>query len=125
MKKLLIIITLLLFICNTSFSQSGWQWVTPYPTGQPIYSLSFINANTGVGVTTYGGTIIWTTNGGTNWSSFVPFNKSYFGCLMLDENTAFAGQVDDYYPCDIIRTTNKGLNWHIVFITNNVIVDFS
>jgi len=117
MKKFIYALITFISIVSTSlYSQSGWQWVNPYPTGQTIYSMSFINANTGMAVTTYGGTILLTTNGGINWASFNPYmNFVYFGCLMIDENTGFAGEINEYAPTHIVRTTNKGLTWEIVF----------
>lgn len=109
------LLIIFLSVCNFVIAQIGWQWVNPYPTGQKIHSMSFINANTGMAVTTYGGTIIRTTNGGINWDSYVPFKRNYFGCLMIDENTWLAGDYSDYYPVVIIRTTDKGNNWNIVY----------
>jgi photosystem II stability/assembly factor-like uncharacterized protein len=119
MKKLLFVSSILIFnFYSISFSQSGWQWFNPYPTGQSVQSISFINANTGMAVTSSGSSILWTTNGGTNWNTNRPFNNSgYFSCLMINANTGFAGEYSDYNTVKIIRTTNGGQNWEINFNT--------
>ena len=126
MKKFTLFFVLVFFISMVSYGQSGWQWFNPYPTGQTITSMSFTNANTGMAVTDYGGTILWTTNGGNNWTSFKPFNNIlYSSCLLLNENTGFAGEVSDYSPVHIIRTTNKGENWEVVLNTGLYNIEIS
>ena len=119
-KYLIIIISIA--VAGKVYSQQGWEYVNPYPTGQTIYSMSFINANTGMAVTTDGSTVLFTTNSGNNWISHVPFdpfNFGYFGCLMIDENTGLIGSVTDYSPVGIFKTTDKGKNWQEVFNTGN------
>ena len=60
--------TLLIVFTGTVFSQSGWVRQYPPPQVQNIsfLSVSFVNADTGFVVGGYG-TILHTTNGGTNW----------------------------------------------------------
>ena len=116
-KYLLLIISFVM--SGKIYSQQGWEYVNPYPTGQTIWSMSFINANTGIAVTSYGGTVLNTTNGGMNWTSRAPYPLSvdFFGCLMIDENTWLAGRVSDYTAVGIFRTTDRGLNWHEIYNT--------
>ena len=68
MKKLILTLSLLTLFVNISFSQPGWFWQNPLPQGNNLTSVKFINTTTGwaVGIE---GTILRTTNGGTNWTS--------------------------------------------------------
>ena len=63
-----LLLTLLIVFTRTVFSQSGWVRQYPPPQAQNIgfLSVSFVNADTGFVVGGYG-TILHTTNGGTNW----------------------------------------------------------
>ena len=65
MKKLFYI--LLLMFPVVAFPQ--WFWQNPLPQGNPLTSIKFTDANTGYAVGYYG-TIIKTTNGGSNWVTF-------------------------------------------------------
>ena len=107
MKKLILTISLLTLIVNISFSQPGWFWQNPLPQGNHLRDVKFINTTTGWAVGDYG-TIIRTTNGGTNWilqSSGT--TNDLFGVSFIDANIGTA--VGDYGT--IIRTTNGGTNW--------------
>ncbi len=116
-KYLIIIISIA--VAGKVYSQQGWEYVNPYPTGQVIQSMSFINANTGIAVTYFGGTVLNTTNGGTNWTSRVPYPlpSSFWNCLMLDENTWLVTNVSDYIAVGIFRTTDRGMNWQEIYNT--------
>ncbi|MCL4474058.1 MAG: Ig-like domain-containing protein [Actinobacteria bacterium] len=70
--------SLLLLVIAAPASSSGfvtgdgaWQWTNPSPQGNPMKSVSFVNAGTGwaAGV---GGTILKTTDGGATWATQVP-----------------------------------------------------
>ena len=52
----------LLVICNMVFAQSGWVLQNPYPTGNMIFGVKFLNDNTGYFVGE--GIIMKSTNGG-------------------------------------------------------------
>ena len=67
MKKSHSFIIAFLIIANACFAQSGWFWQNPLPQGNDLKSVKFISSSVGwaVGVA---GTIIRTTNGGTNWT---------------------------------------------------------
>ena len=115
----IILVIIVLVITNKSKSQQGWEYINPYPTGQIIMSMSFINANTGIAVTYYGGTVLNTTNGGLNWTSRVPYPlpTAFRSCLMLDENTWLVTNASDYINVGIFRTTDKGSNWQEIYNT--------
>ena len=63
MKKLNSLI-IALFLVNATMAQ--WFWQNPLPQGNHLTSIRFTDANTGYAVGDYG-TILKTTNGGTNW----------------------------------------------------------
>ena len=70
MKKTFLIILLissLLFIDNSQ-AQPDWFWQNPLPQGNYLNDVKFINTTTGWAVGN-AGTILRTTNGGTNWTS--------------------------------------------------------
>lgn len=37
-------------LTNQSFAQQGWFWQNPLPQGNPLYGISFTDANTGTAV---------------------------------------------------------------------------
>jgi photosystem II stability/assembly factor-like uncharacterized protein len=63
MKKLASLI-FALFLMNATMAQ--WFWQNPLPQCNFLTSIKFTDANTGYTVGD-GGTILKTTNGGTNW----------------------------------------------------------
>ena len=48
-------------------AQSGWFWQNPYPTGNDLNCVSFVNSNTGY-FTGVNGTTVKTTDGGNSWN---------------------------------------------------------
>ncbi|MDQ3020610.1 MAG: YCF48-related protein, partial [Bacteroidota bacterium] len=66
MKKIILLSLIILFNNFSAHSQSTWFWQQPLPTGNYLYSVDFVNTNTGYAVGTVG-TIMKTTNGGGNW----------------------------------------------------------
>ncbi|MEO8666502.1 MAG: YCF48-related protein [Ignavibacteria bacterium] len=106
MRKLLLLL-LLILSQNISFG----QWVEQPTTGIPfnLFSCSFPSLNTGFAVG-YGGRMIKTTNGGTNWYSISIFpttaqdlNSVWF----TDENTGWMVSTTD----TLYKTTNSGVTW--------------
>src|SRR4030095_7768120 len=80
-------LVLLIFLCVNSFSQSNFFWQHSLPTGNRLYSIKFINQQTGYAVG-YVGTIIKTTDGGLNWFSQVsPVRGSLLDISFVDINT--------------------------------------
>ena len=92
-----------------------WQWTNPYPQGNPMKSISFVDANTGwaAGV---GGAILKTSDGGVSWTSQTPSSSCLgvvtSGCNLnsvsfIDANNGLA--VGDYGT--IWKTVNGGASW--------------
>ena len=68
-------------------ASDDWTWQNPLPTGNDLYAVSFVNANTGT-VVGWGGTIARTTDGGVTWvvqSSGTTVDL--FGVSFTDANT--------------------------------------
>ena len=66
MKKLYIFSFLLILSSSNIFSQSGWFWQNPNPSGCNYYDVKYIDNNTAFAVGS-NATIIKTTNKGLNW----------------------------------------------------------
>jgi len=92
--------------CRT-LSDVGWYAVEPAPTTALLYSVDFVDANTGW-VAGAGGTILKTTNGGATW---VPQNSGVTAELIqirfMDANNGWAVGVGG----TILKTTNGGDSW--------------
>ena len=102
-----IIFAICLFISQSEItSQNGWV-VQSSGTVQNLYSASFINSSVGVAVGN-AGTILRTSNGGTNWiaqNSGTP--NHLFGAFLLNSSTGWvSGDVGV-----ILKTTNSGASW--------------
>ena len=101
---LFIIILNLSFLINNSFS----QWIQQQSgTNRHLWSVSFVNINTGIAVG-FGGVILRTTNAGINWiqQTYSDTNNLY-GVHMINVNNGIAvGRAGT-----IIKTTNSGINW--------------
>lgn len=92
-------------------TDSGNSWLT-INTGisLTIYSLSFINENTGWG-SGDNGRIIKTTNGGLNWQIVSQTGAFYlWDIFFVDAQTGWLGCGAIYHG--IQKTTNGGLNWN-------------
>ncbi len=116
LKKLILISIILLNAISGAYPQSGWV-IQPSGVTSNLVSVYFINISTGW-ASGSDGTIIKTTNGGTNW--FIQNSTTSLPLLNImfaDLNTGWAaGGFDDNNPlCShniiVIRTTNGGDLW--------------
>lgn len=106
-KKLYSVIIFLLGISLMANAQWEWQW--PLPHGNTMFSVKFVDENTGF-VVGGGGTIQYTSDGGQTWEfqeagtsdglSKVDFTDLQHGWIVSD-----AGK--------ILRTTDGGETWNI------------
>ena len=82
----LVKVSLLVFIFSFSmFAQ--WYFQNPYPTGNNLICLKFVNSEVGWAVGEFG-TILKTTNGGTTWKlQFSGTTHSLNGVSFTDEYT--------------------------------------
>jgi len=105
MKKQLLI--LMLLIISITIKAQTWEKQTSGITDN-LREVYFINSNTGWTVGE-GGTILKTTNGGTNWTIQVNFRFAYFiGCYFLNANVGWASGDGGLY-----KTTDGGNSWNI------------
>ena len=127
MKKIFYILLITQLTIGLSYSQSGWFWVNPYPTGNIINCVKFINKQTGY-VATGGGSIMKTTNSGNNWIIQKADNEADFNSLcFVDSNTGYAaGTYSNYYSSPagfVYRTTNGGRYWGKIYSDTSFVIN--
>jgi photosystem II stability/assembly factor-like uncharacterized protein len=110
MKKIFLLLYIILINLSSARSQSAWFWQQPLPTGNFLYAVDFLNENLGYAAGTVG-TVIKTTNGGSNWSvKNINSGTFYLSSVnAVDVNTVIASN-----NC-IYRSTNGGDNWTQVY----------
>ena len=116
MKKLLLFLIACVFISAISFSQATWVEQTAPPVVPPLYS---VNAFSSLIAWASGdnGTVLLTTNGGINWvykDAPQAGNFTIYGINGLDPVTALC-LVNTTNAGLILKTTNSGNTWNIVF----------
>lgn len=100
-------------------TDSGNNWglmIQPSGSNYSLYSMEFINENTGWACVNYstvsGGNVFKTTNGGLNWSqhTLAATNPgSIMSCDFVNESTGFVSINSSNKP--VYKTTDGGLNW--------------
>lgn len=114
MKKIYLLFLFLILLLNNSYSQSSW--FRQYNGTVPLYSIVFVDLNTGYACG-QSGLILKTTNGGFNWSNQVSNTANDLSAIyFLNSYTGWAvGGFLDYgnYNHHIVltKTTNGGINW--------------
>ena len=96
----------IVFLYNTT--NAGFSWNLFYTAVQSVYSIYFLDINTGwLGLNN--NKIVYTTNGGMNWTNQTmpilnsnPISDIYF----INGSTGYAGR-----SAEIYKTTNGGVNW--------------
>ena len=115
MRKFILLLLILILTLNVLYSQGGWQFQNPNPTGNLLNSVHFANAFTGYAVGMYG-TLIKTIDAGNSWTllntghngvydnlSFVFFTNVNTGYISGGGGATGTGL--------ILKTVNGGLNW--------------
>jgi photosystem II stability/assembly factor-like uncharacterized protein len=105
MKKIILLFLNFVFFNSISYSQSGW-YIQSSPVSNYLSSIYFINSNTGIAVG-YGGNILKTTNGGTNWLQKPSASTGLLSVYFINEFTGWAVG----YSGLKIKTTDGGENW--------------
>ncbi len=111
MKKLLLLSTLTMaLMASLTAQQSDWFWLSPWPQGNDLNSISMVSNTTAYAVGNYG-TVLKTTDLGENWEfietgfttnfSYVKFFDAQNGCIL-----------DDYGLQ--LRTTDGGTTWETI-----------
>lgn len=113
MRKLTLLIFINVFITGSLYSQSGWNWVHPYPQGHELKSAQFVNPELGFAAGE-GGNIIKTTNGGVNWEViWTGTSDPLYTVYFVNSQTGFVA--GGYSGGIIKKTTNSGENWSTVY----------
>ncbi len=106
MKKSIILLFILLLIFD-GLAQFEWDWLNPYPTGNDIISLAFLNEQTGY-ILSRTNDIFKTLDGGSTW------NKIRLDSLSQIYDIYFI-TADVGYLCGkdgvIMKTINGGESW--------------
>jgi len=93
------------------YAQSVWQWQQPQPTGNFMWSVDFVDENTGYAAGDVG-TVMKTTNGGMNWETkTVNPDLKILGMCFYDSDLGFVSGTNNG---SVYRTTNGGENWSLV-----------
>ena len=112
MKQIItLIIILLVYNFSINVDNCRAQWIQQSTgTTANLGGISFLNENTGY--VCGDGTILKTTNGGTNWVNVNTINlfKPFTKIQAIDENIIYC--VGSFST--IIRSTNGGINWSIL-----------
>ncbi len=105
MKKTKLILLLLVCLSNQVYSQSGW-FQQSTGTFHVLMDVQFLNSNTGWAVGGLG-TILTTTNGGTNW---ILRNSGTNQDIL---QVSFADAFNGWAACldSVRRTTDGGITW--------------
>lgn len=110
MKKAILLIPILFILSYINVSAQTYGWFTqPSGTGNNLNGVYFASPTTGI-VVGQSGTILRTTNGGTNWVTIGSGTSVHlFAVNFINANTGWVcGDVGM-----ILKTTNGGVNWVI------------
>jgi photosystem II stability/assembly factor-like uncharacterized protein len=104
-------ITFTLIIIHCLFTIANAQWVEQNSgTNADLYDVRFIDENTGW-ICCRNGTILKTTNGGTNWTNLNTQMSTWFlKIFSVNQNTTYCVG----YFSTIIKSTNGGTNWTVI-----------
>jgi photosystem II stability/assembly factor-like uncharacterized protein len=120
----LVLGAILLYV-QTSHAQSNWFWQQPLPTGNSLKDVKFVNHQTGYAVGDVG-TIVKSTNGGSNWFTLNnPKKSQLWGIDFAPGNASVLIAVGDSGL--ILRSSNAGESWSVIQFQAGVIyedVDF-
>ncbi|HRE41782.1 MAG TPA: YCF48-related protein [Ignavibacteria bacterium] len=108
-------------IFKTNDGGNNWELIYSQQ-GLPIFSLSFINANTGMGVGA-NGVNLRTTNGGNSWNQVLFSSSNLNSISFLDQNYGWVGGNYNFSSATIFKSTNGGQSWNSV--SNNLIGNIS
>jgi len=124
MNKIYYLVGALLLLHGISFSQT-WTEQTQPATGISLNSISAYDDNN-VWVCGNGGTVLRTTNGGTNWLSVgaapIPTTLDLYNIFGTDANTALVTG-SSATATFVYRTSNGGGTWTQVFTQNTGFID--
>ena len=120
-----LVLGVILMYVQTSHAQSNWFWQQPLPAGNSLKDVKFVNHQTGYAVGDVG-TIVKSTNGGSNWFTLNnPKKSQLWGIDFAPGNANVLIAVGDSGL--ILRSSNAGESWNVIQFQAGVIyedVDF-
>ena len=117
--NLLLSALFLVFVSMMLFSQQPeWRLLPDSPVGGRFDDFSFINPNTGWGLSSSSNSKVFkTSNGGLNWQLLYTFTNTHSRSIcFIDSLTGFMGSLTGAQH--LFKTTNGGLNWDSVQFTS-------
>ncbi|MDH3672701.1 MAG: YCF48-related protein [Gammaproteobacteria bacterium] len=95
----------------------GWEWLDPKPTGNDLWAVHFVGANTGWAVGD-AGTIIHTSDGGVTWGAQVSGTPSrlhdvHFVDALKGWAVGGLFVIGSTRHATILHTEDGGVTWHI------------
>ena len=98
-----------------------WEWQNPYPSGNRVYSMEFIDSLT-IWFGSSAGSVWHSMDGGDTWEiQYTGISDLY--CLTLDfisPSEGWLGGGEDYGDAYVLHTINGGYNWEVQLIDSNV-----
>ncbi|MBK6506415.1 MAG: hypothetical protein IPG02_12305 [Ignavibacteria bacterium] len=108
----IVLLLIAMLYASTSHAQSNWFWQQPLPAGNSLKDVKFVNHQTGYAVGDVG-TIVKSTNGGSNWFTLNnPKKSQLWGIDFAPGNTKCLIAVGDSGL--ILRTSNAGESWSVI-----------
>lgn len=106
MKRIFCLLFFLLFF--GSVNSQNWKWLNPLPQGNSLKSVNYLGSGKYIAAG-FGGSIVKSENGGTNWTmqnsaNYVDINRLVF----VNQNIAYAAGYDG----KVIKSTDGGTNWN-------------
>ena len=108
----------ILFNSNHIMAQD-WHWQNPYPTGNKIYCIDFVDDITGW-FGSSAGTILHTTDGGNSWNiQYVGIDELFIQSIDFINN--FEGWAVGNYQVNqgiayILHTEDGGTTWSVQYV---------
>lgn len=105
MKNFNYLLLAILFYNSPTYSQ--WEWLNPTISPNELNEVYFVNDSIGWSVGYYG-TILKTTDAGSNWlQATKSLNNNFFCVFFINQDTGWVGGSDGI----ILKTTDGGINW--------------
>jgi len=107
----------LLFLYMNTYAQQGWNDITPPGSYPGLFGVYAVNSDN-VWVVGEEGTMLNTTDGGSNWSEMnCPVTYHLYNVHFINADTGFVGG-DNASITELMRTTDGGLSWDMQVLYN-------
>jgi photosystem II stability/assembly factor-like uncharacterized protein len=119
MKKAIILISLVLSLFRFSAlaHAQDWEWQNPYPCGNRVYSMAFIDSLT-IWFGSCTGTVWHSTDGGETWDiQYTQIPDLWCSALcFINPNEGWLGGHESNREAYILHTLDGGNNWEVQYV---------